>query len=107
MINILIFFGVMVAWYIWYFLSALVGLVGMEDSNSPTAAQRAAGYTSRALFMFAPLVILVVYRAYCILVKGELFSSFIKNDLIYIIGPLLALVAIGFIQYGPEVFKLH
>lgn len=107
MIKILIFFGVMVGWGIWYFLSALVGLVGMTNANDPTAEQLANGHMARMIFMLAPLVVLVLYRAYCVFIKGELFSSFIKNDLIYIIGPLLLLITIGFIQYGPEVFKLH
>lgn len=105
--KLLIFFGVMVAWGVWYFLSSIVGLMSMTNVNDPTAQQIASGHLSRAVFMFTPLIVLVLYRTYCIFVKGDLLSSFIKNDLIYIIGPLLLLIAIGFMQYGPEVFKLH
>ncbi len=107
MANILIFFGVIVGWYVWYFLSAIIGLMGVTNASDPTAVQLANGHMARMIFMLAPLVILVLYRAYCVFIKGELFSSFIKNDLIYIVGPLVLLIAIGFIQYGPEVFKLH
>ena len=107
MINILIFFGVTVGWYVWYFLSALIGIMGVTNANDPTAEQIANGHIARMIFMFSPLVILVLYRTYCVLIKGELISNFIKNDLIYIIGPLLLLIAIGFIQNGPEVFKLN
>lgn len=107
MIKVLIFFGVSVAWYAWYFLSAIIGLMGTENANDPSEAQRQAGHTVRLIFFVAPLMLLVIYRLYYVFIKGIPVSSFIKNDLIYIIAPLLLLITIGFIQYGPAVFKLN
>ncbi len=107
MINILIFIGVSFVWYAWYFLSAIVGLVSMGNANDPSEAQLQAGHMTRLIFFVTPLILLVAYRLYYVFIKDMSVVSFIKNDLIYIVGPLLLLIVIGFVQYGPAIFKFN